>query len=252
MKRVGALTVVTLAMLGIIAEAGAPQSGRADDRLSLGVVAVEATVGGDVVKASGTVIDAEQGLVLTSATAVWGATSLKLSTGLGIVHGRIVARAACDGLALVETQPRIPGLVSPADRPATTPQPTGALLTTYGRRLAREDALLAVPARIERPPLKLDAALVPEAAGGPVLDAQGQLVGIATSERILSWPTVQQRLDQLVPGPRRVYAGWRDQYDCAARLNRATHAAHPRFKTADARLVIPVPASRIPGAEVDG
>ena len=84
-------------------------------RLELGVVAVEARVGGDQVLASGTVVDAERGLILTSARSVWGATSLKLDTGLGILHGRIIARAPCDELALVETQPRLPGLVSLTD-----------------------------------------------------------------------------------------------------------------------------------------
>ena len=235
------------------AEAGVPQSRTPDRRLALGVVAIEAKVGGDLVNGSGTVIDAEQGLVLTSAAAVWGATSLKLSTGLGIVHGRIVARAACDGLALVETQPRVPGLVSLADRPGTPPA-AGALVVTYGRRVARDElGLLKLPARVLGTPLRLDAPLVPEAGGGPVLDADGRLVGLATgTDATLPWPAIQRRLDQLVPGPRRVFAGWRDQYDCAARLNRVTRAAHPRFEPADARLVIEVPPTRIPGAEVSG
>ncbi len=102
-------------------------------------------------------------------------------------------------------------------------------------------------------PLRLDAPLVPEAGGGPVLDGDGRLVGLATdTDATLPWPVIQRRLDQLVPGPRRVFAGWRDQYGCAARLNRATRAEHPRFKAADARLVIEVPPSRIPGAEVQG
>ena len=253
MKRLGSLALVVIAVLAMTAEAGVPQSRAPDRRLALGVVAIEAKVGGDVVNGSGTVIDAEQGLVLTSAAAVWGATSLKLSTGLGIVHGRIVARAACDGLALVETQPRVPGLVSLADRPGAPPA-AGALVATHGRRFARGDAgLLTLPARVAGVPLRLDAPLVPEVAGGPVLDADGRLVGLATApDATLPWPVIQRRLDQLVPGPRRVFAGWRDQYDCAARLNRVTRAEHPRFKAADARLVIEVPPTRIPGVEVSG
>src|SRR3954454_25067477 len=126
------------------ANAGSPP--KPVDRLNLGVVAIEARVGGDAVHSSGTVIDAERGLVLASARAVWGATSLKLSTGLGILHGRIVARAPCDDLALVETQPRVPGLVSLADRAGSTP-PTGALVTAYGRRLTTPgEGLLTLPA----------------------------------------------------------------------------------------------------------
>src|SRR3954453_14936148 len=140
------------------------------DGVNLGVVAVDARVGGDVVHSSGTVIDAERGLVLTSARAVWGATSLKLATGLGILHGRIVARAPCDEIALVEAEPRVPGLVSLADRPAPAPAP-GAPVTAYGRRLVRTGSgMLTVPAQVASAPLRLDALLVPEAAGGPILD----------------------------------------------------------------------------------
>src|SRR3954451_16261976 len=167
-----------LATMAHAADAGSPP--KPVDRLNLGVVAIEARIGGDAVHSSGTVIDADRGLVLTSARGVWGATSLKLATGLGILHGRIVARAACDELALVETQPRVPGLISLADRTGTTP-PTGAIVTAYGRRLTRPGGgILTLPARIAGAPLALDAQLVAEAAGGPILDAQGRLIGIAT------------------------------------------------------------------------
>jgi S1-C subfamily serine protease len=153
--------VALLAAIGRAAGAGSPPK---VDRLSLGVVAVEARVGGDTVYGSGTVIDADNGLVLTSARAVWGATSLKLSTGLGIVYGRIVARAPCDDLALVETQPRVPGLVSLADVTAPPPAP-GTPVTAYGRRLVHPGSgMLTLPARVSGAPLELDAPLVPEAA----------------------------------------------------------------------------------------
>ena len=254
MRRLGALALLVAIVLaatgGYVGTAGDAQTPRPVDPLDLGVVAIEARVGGDAVHGSGTVIDAERGLVLTSARSVWGATSLKLSTGLGILYGRIVARAPCDELALVETQPRVPGLVSLADRPGPAPAP-GALVTAYGRRLTRRTSgILTLPARVAATPLKLDALLVREAAGGPVLDAQGRLVGIGSATgSTLPWPAVKLRLGELVPGPRRVFAGWRDQYDCADRLNRVTRTAHPAFKPADARLVVPIPATRIPGAE---
>src|SRR4051812_42448989 len=181
-----ALAVIALAGVALVLALGrGSTTGQAADpnppanRVDLGVVAVEARVGGDAVHSSGTVVDADRGLVLTSARAVWGATSLKLATGLGILHGRIVARAPCDELALVETQPRVPGLISLADRTATPPA-SGALVTAYGRRLAKPGSgMLAVPARVANAPLMLDALLVPEAAGGPILDSGGRLVGIA-------------------------------------------------------------------------
>jgi hypothetical protein len=247
--RPGALILVLL--IGAFAapgEAAAPERLKLAQRLDLGVVAVEARVGGDAVHSSGTVVDGERGLVLTSARAVWGATSLKLSTGLGTLHGRIVARAPCDELALVETQPRLPGLVSMTSS-AGSPPATGALVTAYGRRLALPGpALLTLPARVSSSPLELDAKLVPEAAGGPVLDAGGRVVGIATAEGgSIAWDAVQQRMRELRPGARRTFGGWRDQYGCSDRLNRLTRVAHPAFRRADARLIVPVPASRVPG-----
>src|SRR4051794_26086862 len=176
--RLGAFALLIAATFGYATQAGDAQQARKVDRLNLGVVAVEAKVGGDAVHSSGTVIDAERGLVLTSARAVWGATSLKLDTGLGILHGRIVARAPCDELALVETQPRVPGLVSLAGAAATPPGP-GALVTAYGRRLARPGSgVLTLPARVSTAPLRLDAQLVPQAPRGPVLDSGGQLLGL--------------------------------------------------------------------------
>jgi S1-C subfamily serine protease len=238
-----ATAVALLVTMAHAAGAGSPPKA---DRVGLGVVAVEARVGGDAVYGSGTVIDAENGLVLTSARAVWGATSLKLSTGLGIVYGRIVARAPCDGLALVETQPRLPGLVSLAGLTGTAPA-VGTPVTAYGRRLVRPGTgMLTLPARVSGAPLKLDAPLVPEAAGGPILDAQGRLLGIAApSGGAIPWAAVKLRLDELQPGAHRVFAGWRDQYGCSTRLNRLTLAAHPAFKPQDARLVVPITPTRV-------
>ena len=142
---------------------------------------------------SGFVIDGERGLVLTAAHAVWGARSLKLATGLGVLHGRIIARAPCDDLALLEIHPRIPGL---AALPAAPAGSAGRqLLRSLGRRQADStgegDAVASIPvratARLRSPrrlPLPatgipLDSPLVPEVSGGPVIDRAGRLVGMA-------------------------------------------------------------------------
>ena len=255
MGRVGALTLViaaaALASIVYAGEAAAPRRPSAQARLNLGVVAVASRVGGDPVHSSGTVVDADRGLVLTSARAVWGATSLKLATGLGILYGRIVARAPCDGLALVETQPRVPGLVSLAAG-AGAPPPPGALVTAYRRRSARRGSgLLSLRARVAGAPLRLDAPLVPEAAGGPILDASGRLVGIAAAGGAIPWAAVQRRLAELRPGPQRVYVGWRRQYRCEERLDQEARAAHPAFRERDAILAAPVPATRVPGVDLE-
>jgi hypothetical protein len=256
-RRSGALALViaaaAFALLARADRAGSLQPAPQGDRVNLGVVAVEARVGGDLVRGSGTVIDAERGLLVTSARVVWGATSLKLDTGLGVLYGRIVARAPCDELALVQTQPRVPGLVSLTDKLAPAPAP-GTLVTVYGRRRARPgEGLLTLPARVSAAPLALDSPLVPEVAGGPVLDAEGRLVGIGAPEGgAIAWDAIKQRIDELSPGSRRVFAGWQGQYDCVSRMHRITRQAHPGFRVRDARLTAPVPATRIPGAEVGG
>src|SRR5215211_2501691 len=74
-------------------------------RLDLSVVAVTARVGGERV-------EVDRGLIVTTAHGVWGARSLKVATGIAVLHGRIVARDSCDNLAVLETQPRLPGLVA--------------------------------------------------------------------------------------------------------------------------------------------
>src|SRR5690349_3060844 len=61
------------------------------DRLDLGVVAVTAQIGGDREQSAGVVFDADRGLVLTTAHGVWGARSLKVATGVAVLHGRILA-----------------------------------------------------------------------------------------------------------------------------------------------------------------
>lgn len=245
------------------------------ERLNFGVVAIDARIGGDRVRSSGTVIEAGEGLVLTSAHAVWGATSIKVTTGIGILHGRIVARAPCDNLALVDTQPRLPGLDTLPPAPGTAAA-SSALLTAVGRRRADldsdGDSLLTIPVRSEAAglrvrfdpvlapladALRLDGDLVPEATGGPILDQAGRLVAVAQvtdsarakRNTAIAWTAVRRRLDELRPGPRRLYVGWRYQYRCAGRLNAYASADHPGFRPGDARLNAPVPATRLPGTE---
>jgi S1-C subfamily serine protease len=250
--------VGALGLIGFTASgATAPAPTDIQERLNLGVVAIDARIGDDLVRSSGTVIGADDGLVITTAHTVWGATSLKVSTALGVLHGRIVARAPCADLALLETQPRIPGLA------ALTAAPDGAageLLTAVGRRRADPDAgassLLTIPVRPRAgsAALRLDSPLVPEASGGPITDPDGDVVALARHGGAATpWPAVQARLEQLSTGPRSVYVGWRDQYRCAARMHAYARRRHPGFHRRDARLNAPVPATRLPGTEeLDG
>jgi hypothetical protein len=211
------LGVIVFTLLAFAALAPASLS---DDRLTFALVGIEAQIGGDPVRSAGVVIDADNGLVLTTAHSLWGATSLRLSTGVGVLHGRIVARAPCADLALVETEPRIPGLVALTG----SATPTGHL----------------TPAR--------------RADGAPLLDDQNHIVGVFTrGGAVTRWPAVKRLLDRLKPDAQRVYVGWADQYRCARQLHTYEHARHPRYRETDARLNAPVPATRLPGTHgLDG
>jgi hypothetical protein len=205
---------VIVGTLGVFA-AIAPAS-LSDDRLAFAVVGIDARIGHDDVHSAGAVIDADDGLILTSAHTVWGATSLRLSTGVGVLHGRVVARAPCADLALLETQPRIPGLVAL----------TGTTRTGGHLRPARR------------------------AAGAPLVDADDHVAGVFTrGGAVVPWARVKALLDRLQPDKQRVYVGWRDQYRCAGRLNAFAKAHHPGFREADAVLNRPVPATRLPGTQ---
>ncbi len=276
MDRLGA-RLCTAAALGCAAVAthgcgdtAAPAAPSAGERLDLGVVGVSARIGADDVLGSGFVIDGDRGLVLTAAHSIWGARSLRLSTGLGVLHGRIVARAPCDDLALLELHPRIPGLA-----PLPT-APEGAmddqLLRSIGRRHdAPAAALASIPVRtttvppavspelpLPRTGVALDSPLVPEVSGGPVVDQAGRLVGMAEAMGApgaaspavaVPWARIRERLDQLRPGPRRIFVGWAQQYRCVGRQHAYARAMHPGYRASDARLDAPIAPTRLPGTE---
>src|SRR4051794_37087445 len=178
--------------------AGAPRAAAPPtpaQRLNLGVVGIEARIGSSPSRGSGFVLDGDRGLVLTTAHTVWGARSLKIATALGVLHGRIVARAPCDDLAVLELEPRIPGLIA-LPGAAAPPPSAGQVLRSVGRGRTGEEtstaAVTSIPVRAEGglrparaaasglPPqpaaIPLDSRLVPAASGGPVLDRAGRLV----------------------------------------------------------------------------
>ena len=234
---------------------------------------IGARIGNDEARGSGFVIDADRGLVLTAAHAVWGARSLKLATAFGVMHGRIVARAPCDDLALLEVHPRIPGLAALPSAPPGAPT-RDQLLRSVGRRQVDSGsttaAIASLPVRVTAAPpsgtaslpaagAPLDSTLVPEVLGGPVVDEAGRLVGMAEATGAgapavaVPWARIRQRLAQLKPGPRRVFVGWAAQYRCVGRQHARARAAHPGFQPADARLNAPVAPTRLPGTEgLDG
>lgn len=247
-------------------------------RVGRGTVAVTARVGGDVVRSSGVVIDADQGLVLTSAHSVWGARSLKLRTSLGTTHGRLVARSACEDLALIEAQPRLPGLTAIPLRASGATSGEELRLVAWRRQadgayrlISRaagvtertEDAVLHPRLPTLPVALRHEVPLHPESTGGALVDAEGRLVGLAqvalppgaAAINGLAVPVEQIRelLGELRPGPSTTFVGWESQYRCAPRLNDFAGATHEGFRPQHARLNAPLPATRVPGVEgVDG
>lgn len=238
-RRLGvSLGMVAVLTVGLPA---APAQAPSPDGLELGLVAIEAQIGGDVVRSSGTVIDADDGLILTAAHSIWGAKTLRLSTGVGVLHGRIVGRAPCTDVALIETQPRIPGLATLTDTAAAAAP--GEALTAVARVGAASGDRFASSA------VAAGARLVP---GSTVFDGRGRIVGIVarwSPASVVPWTSVRARLAELQPGADRVYVGWRDQYRCAGRLRAYAVAHHSGFRLRDARLNAPLPATRLPGTE---
>ena len=271
---IAALAVAALVVAGDSGEVRAQQTGPSGDTAprQLGVVGVQARIGRDDVRSSGIVIDAERGLVVTNAHSLWGAKSLRVATDLGVLYGRVVARDACDDLAVLELQPRIPGLSALLTR---TSGAGDGWVETLGRRFATpvrgQDTLIRVPTELRRRSTRrprvlptarevvaLDSALVPEATGAALLDREGGLWGMAqvvarprraTSAFGIPADLIRLRLDELEPGPRTVFVGWRERYRCAPRLHAFNRETHPGFRPSDARLNAPVPATRVPGTE---
>jgi S1-C subfamily serine protease len=273
-----AAACIAIAACGGATDAPAPRSAAApappEGRLDLSVVAVTARIGGEREYSSGVVVDEDRGLILTTAHGVWGATSLKVATGMAVLHGRIVARDACDDLAVLETQPRLPGLVAvrpTSDDTLLAGRPIVAVRRKSG--LPRGDkpdlitsrvAVRAEPARrltagiSPRGAVALEAADLPAAASGaPLLGADGRLAGLAqilerdgrTTRAALPWETISARLRELAPGGRAQYVGWRRHYRCNDALQAYASERHPRFRPRDAVLNAPVPATRLPGTE---
>jgi S1-C subfamily serine protease len=275
-RTVVAAALIAIAGCGGSTDGDAPRTAAAPPtaRLDLSVVAVTARIGGEREFSSGVVVDDDRGLILTTAHGVWGATSLKVATGIAVLHGRIVARDACDDLAVLETQPRLPGLVAVpptsddillAGRPIVavrrkTGLPRGgrpdlitsrvAVRASAARRLAKGVAPKGAVA-LEAP--ELTAA----ASGAPLLGADGRLAGLAqilqrkgrTMRSALPWETIRARLGELQPGGRAQYVGWRRHYRCNDALQAYARERHPGFRRRDARLNAPVPATRLPGTE---
>jgi len=191
-----------------------------------------------------------------------------------VLHGRIVARDSCDDLAVLETQPRLPGLVAipptsddtqlagqpivAVRRRGVLPRGGGPDLITGRVAVQASVARRLFPGVAPKGAVTLDAPDLPAtASGAPLLGADGRLAGLAqivqragrTTRTALPWETIRARLGELQPGGRAQYVGWRRHYRCNDALQDYVSARHPAFRPRDARLNAPVPATRLPGTE---
>jgi hypothetical protein len=200
-----------------------------------------------------------------------------VSTGIAVLHGRIVARDPCDDLAILETQPRVPGLVAvrpsadaalPPGAPAVAvrrrpglPSQERAELLTQRVAVGTGETIALLPGLRPASERTVEGALPAAASGAPLVGADGRLAGLAqvverggrTTRAALPWETIGVRLRELAPGRRAEYVGWRRHYRCADALDAYASEQHPAYRRIDARLTAPVRVTRLPGTEeVDG
>jgi S1-C subfamily serine protease len=270
-----AAAAVAVAVAGCGGGGGDEDATSARERIAGAAVAITAGAGGGAVRGSGTVVDAERGLVLTTAHTVWGERTLRLATAAGTVLGRPVAVAPCSDLALLETQPRPAGLTALplADsgrlRAGDRLTAAGFAWGDAGPRLAVRPASLtgarvraaAAPGLPRFVALTHDAGLGRTSSGGALVDEDGGLVGLlsrADGGPDIAVPAdrLRRRLDALRPARAALLAGWEDEAErCGGRLDRYAAAQRPGATLVDAQPGGPVPPpdrSAAPGDQVPG
>jgi S1-C subfamily serine protease len=227
------------------------------EALGRAVVFVEGVYKQKKTQATGVVFEPRQGLVLTANHVMENAPNInvKLSNGT-LTHARQVARAQCRDLAVLRLFPKPPGLTAMRlgrSAGATVGEPVSTI--TYlppanagdGPALTRvEGAISAVDVRERFPPLPStgpfiahQTPLLTNAAGSPVIDAQGRMIGLNTLvghprepnvpgiEYALASDYIRRRLGQLRPGVGGALGGWGAEHGaCHATLHKLIGRGH--------------------------
>jgi serine protease Do len=208
---------------------------------------------------SGVVYDAQKGLVLVSNHFVEQAVSLSVTVNGREVQGRPVARAQCNDLTVIRLRPKPAGLTeikfgnsarlkTGEDvvalgylRPPNSPAPQ--FISTNGSVSAVDVAGEVHPELPTFPSLLLfQAPLRPAMSGGPVVNADGEMVGLSTFiDTGQGGPTTQapfnavtsnqldKLLSELKPTDGAVFSGWYDQHKChhaMAALTEGSYVKH--------------------------
>jgi S1-C subfamily serine protease len=192
---------------------------------------------------SGVIWNARRGLVLTSDHLVENAGTGSIEVvvnGQPPVHGRLVARAQCNDVAIIELHPKPPGMraVQVGDssalavgsqvtalgylKPASAPKPTP--IATNGAVSAVDVPASLSPDLPELHKVVLhQAPLQAQMSGGPLVNDRGQLVGVSTlvpgapstgQFGAVSSSYLTRRIRELKPNAKGEYAGWKDQHAC--------------------------------------
>ncbi len=177
----------------------APKALSQPDLVALGrksTVRLDAKVGDAKIRGSGTVIDAERGLILSNAHVVSGASAVTALVGDERVSARVEASAPCEDLAVLALDPK-PDNLTALEFGSTEALREGERVTALGypdisgpgsKLTATEGNLAAkgVSITIDETTPKYSALLQHQAtinqgsSGGPLVNSVGKLVGINT------------------------------------------------------------------------
>jgi S1-C subfamily serine protease len=221
-----------------------------------GVISVEGKYADKTTKVSGIVFEAKRGLVLTANHAVEGATDVDVTLADGTVaHGIAVARAQCHDMAVLRLSPKPTELtaIPLADsRAAAIGQPVATMAFQFdsgGRKPALSEVQGTIsgtnvsaefsPLPATGPFIAHQTALVSGAAGSPLLDAKGRMIGLNTfvghprkpdqpgTEYALTSSYIRGRLRELRPGKGGALGGWEAEHNtCHGRLLKLIGKGH--------------------------
>lgn len=221
-----------------------------------GVIAVEGIYPDKTTKVSGVVFEAKRGLVLTANHAVEAAPNINVTLADGTVtHGVAVARAQCHDMAVLKLNPKPTELteVALADSDAAAiGQPVATMafqFDTGGRKPALSEVQGTIsgtnvsaefsPLPAAGPFIAHETALVSGAAGSPLVDARGRMIGLNTfvghprtpdqpgTEYALTSSYIRGRLRELKRGKGGALGGWEAEHNaCHAALLKLLGKGH--------------------------